>query len=187
LRRAIGSSIFECLKPQNLIFEGWLDKELFNKYCSFEKKQKDFSKYGTVYLSGISGTDALVQLLILANKKFVIIADSDETSKNKRNEFVKNYPEYKDCWLAYADIVADASTMEDFIETSHIEDYIQQNIHSGFVYDNTKNAIINIEKAVNKDKEKKQEVKKLLIETIAKEKIKSNYALYIEALKQKLI
>lgn len=186
LRRAIGSSIFECLQSKNIIFEGWLDKELFNKYCDFEKIHKDFRNYGKVYLGGISGAETLVQLLVLANKKFVIVADSDETSNNKRIDFVKNYPEYKDAWLSYADIIKSASTMEDFIDCKHIEEQICKCVYNGYQYDFSKNAIQNIEKAVNKDKDKKQELKINLISTITKDKIKTDYSDYVGKLKEKL-
>jgi predicted ATPase len=186
LRRAIGSSIFECLQPKNIIFEGWLDKELFNKYCEFEKVHKDFRNYGKVYLGGISGAETLVQLLVLASKKFVIVADSDETSNNKKVEFFKNYPEYKDSWLSYDDILKNISTMEDFIDDKHIEEQINKCGYNGYKYDDSKNAIQNIDKAVNKDKEKKQEVKNTIISAITKDKIKKDYAEYVGKLKEKL-
>jgi len=186
LRRAIGSSIFECIKPINIIFEGWLDKELFNKYCSFSKKHNDFKNYGVVYLGGISGVETLVQLLILANKKFIIIADSDETSKNKRIDFSKNYSEYKDSWISYNDFVENISTMEDFIIESYISEQITKKGYKDFIYDNDKNAIKNIEKVVNKDKDKKQEIKNELILNISKENIKNNYGVFIEKFKSKI-
>lgn len=34
LLNAIGVNIFDCLKPKNLIFEGWLDKKLFDTYLT---------------------------------------------------------------------------------------------------------------------------------------------------------
>ena len=40
LLRSIGTSIFECLKENNLIFEGWLDKEFFERYCEIKKIKK---------------------------------------------------------------------------------------------------------------------------------------------------
>ncbi|MEJ7736116.1 MAG: AAA family ATPase [Chitinophagaceae bacterium] len=185
LRRAIGSSIFECLKPKNIIFEGYLDKELFNKYCKFHKVEKEFSNYGTVYLSGISGVETLVQILTLANKQFVIVADSDETSKNKRIDFERNFPEYKKSWLAYGDVCKNVSTMEDFSTVLHIEDQLKKNSYE-YVYDPTKNANSNIEKAVNRDKELKQQFKNLLIETLKRECIVTEYVDYIQKLKEKL-
>lgn len=186
LRRAIGSSIFECLQPKNIIFEGWLDKEIFDKYCDFNKKNKDFGDYGKVYLGGISGAETLVQLLVLASKKFIIVSDSDETSNNKRIDFIKNYPEYKDSWLSYADILKNISTMEDFIDVNYIKEQINKCGYTGYQYDSSKNAIQNIEKAVNRDKDKKQEVKNALISSITKDKINTDYAKFVEKLKERI-
>ncbi|HJU45409.1 MAG TPA: hypothetical protein VJ647_01435, partial [Chitinophagaceae bacterium] len=185
LRRAIGSSIFECLKPKNIIFEGYLDKELFNLFCKFNKIEKDFNEYGTVYLSGILGVETLVQILTLANKKFVIVADSDETSKNKRADFEKNYSEFKDRWLAYADVYKTASTMEDFITVTHIEEQFKKRGYT-HTYDHSKNANSNIEKAVNKDKDLKQQFKKLLVTTVKKENILPDYIDYVKKVKERI-
>lgn len=185
LLNAIGSSIFECLKTKNLIFEGYLDKALFDKYCAFYKKGNDFKDYGMVYLGGISGAETLVQLLMLANKKFVIVADSDETSKNKRVDFAKNYPAYKDNWLAYGDVCNTISTMEDFLSNDAIEVVLKKS-DTAFVFDGEKNAIQNIEKVVAKDKEKKQAIKNELMKDLKKEQIKDEYNNYLEKLKDKL-
>jgi predicted ATP-dependent endonuclease of OLD family len=185
LRQAIGSSIFECLNEKNIIFEGWLDKELFNKYCKFHKKTNDYKNIGIVYLGGISGVESLVQLLTLANKKFVIVADSDEASKNKKIEFDKNYKEYSNSWLSYSDIHKDISTMEDFITSEHISNNIKT-FSPEFIFNDSKNAIQNIEFAVSKDKVKKQEIKNKLIDNIEKKHIKENYGEYIIMLKKSI-
>ncbi|MEL1206286.1 hypothetical protein, partial [Staphylococcus epidermidis] len=84
-----------------IIFEGYLDKLVFDSYVGFHKLEKNFEAYGKVYLSGISGVETLTQILILANKKFIIVADSDETSNKKKMEYHKNYPEFKNWWLSY--------------------------------------------------------------------------------------
>jgi predicted ATP-binding protein involved in virulence len=186
LRRALGSSIFECLQPINIIFEGWLDKELFIKYCTFSKITKEFKGYGSVYLGGISGVETLVQLLILANKKFVIVSDSDQTSNNKKCEFLKNYSGYKKSWVSYSDICSSISTMEDFIKTDHLASVLKKNGYENYVYDVKKTAIENIEKAVKNDKEEKQRIKNRLIATLPKEKIKQEYTTFVEKLKEKL-
>ncbi len=186
LRRAIGSGIFECLNSKNIIFEGYLDKEIFNKYCTFHNRNNEFKSFGMVFLSGISGVETLVQLLILANKKFVIVADSDEASVKRRIEFVKNYPEYKSSWLAYADICESVSTMEDFISDSYISNFLVKEVDINYVYNGDKTAIYNIEKAVNNDKVKKQDVKNNLIKGILKSKIKNDYKVFVDGLKQKL-
>lgn len=185
LRNAIGTSIFESLKPKNIIFEGYLDRELFSKYCSAHKRTAEFKAAGNVYLSGISGVETLVQILMLANKKFLIVADSDETSSNRKLEFAKNYPDYKKDWLAYADVCKGISTMEDFIKNEIIEKELKS-IDSAFTFDVTKNAIQNIEKVVGKDKDKKQEVKNKLIKGFKKDHIKNDYSVYLDKLKELL-
>lgn len=185
LRNAIGVSIFECIKDKNIIFEGWLDKELHNSYCSYNNI-KDFSKYGIVYLHGISGVETLVQLLILANKKFIIVADSDKTSKDKRKDFEEKYRVYKDNWLGYEDIVNKISTMEDFFNTDYVERIIKENGYNDYEYNDKKNAIENIDKAVANNKEEKQKIKSELINNISKEVIINDYSSFVDGLKNKI-
>lgn len=185
LRRAIGSSIFEIIKPKNIIFEGWLDKELFFKYCDYNKKAKEFNQVGIVYLGGISGVETLVQLLILANKKFVIVADSDAVSKSKRKDFEENYEEFISSWLSYGDVVDGILTMEDFLSVEWITKNLQKE-YPDFIYDTSKKAIENIEIAVKDCKEKKQQIKKDLINKLHKAGINDNYSVFIDQLSIKL-
>jgi predicted ATP-dependent endonuclease of OLD family len=184
LKRAIGSSVFEVLKEKNIIFEGYLDKLLFNKFCKFNKIEKEFDNYGIVYLSGISGVETLVQILALASKKFLIIADSDETSNNKRNDFSKNYPEFKSSWLAYADVCKKVCTMEDFYTQSYLEEQFKVLLPE-VKYDSRKSVIYNIENAVNKDKEQKQRIKNVLIESTSKDDIVPDYSKFVDKIKSK--
>ena len=174
LRRAIGSSIFACLKPINLIFEGWLDQKLFEKYCEFNKI-KNFLDYGRVYLGGISGVKTLIQLLILASKKFVIITDSDQASNSKKKDFEKEYPNFKKNWLSY-----NVNTMEDFFEDSYIESTIITSGVDNFKYNSEKNAIDNIKNAVSNEKDKIQEIKNKLIDSFSKNDIKKEYSAFIK-------
>ena len=185
LRRAIGSSIFECIKPKNIIFEGFLDKKLFNLFCQFNNLESKFKNYGQIYLGGISGIDSMVSILLSANKKFIIVADSDEASKKKRIEFNKNFPDVDDVWLAYADVVNSINTMEDFISQEVVENMLKA-IDSTFSYDNTKNVIQNIENVTGRDKNKKQEVKNRLVSELEKNTINEEYKEYLKKLEEKL-
>lgn len=185
LRRAIGSSIFECLQPINIVFEGWLDKELFVKFNEFNKTTSDFKNIGITYLGGISGAESLISLLLLANKKFIVVADSDEVSKNKKIDFQKNFPAFKDNWIGYEDLDKSFSTMEDFFKNDYINNKILE-LNPSYKYDENKDAISNIDKAVSKDKEKKQLIKNSLIKDLKKENIKEEYVSLIEFIKEKI-
>ena len=120
-----------------------------------------------------------MQLLILANKKFVIVADSDNASNVKKKEFEKNYKEYSKSWLDYADIVKGISTMEDFMTSEYITKCLK-NEFPEFEYDNKKNAIQNIENVTNN----KQEIKNKLVEKLNKNSIKDDYSKFISKLKE---
>lgn len=184
LRRAIGSSIFENLKSKNIIFEGWLDKEVFCKYRGFNK-DKRFDSFGITYLHGINGASTLVSIMILAEKKFVIVADSDKTSVDRRKTFERDYPEYKDCWIAYGDIENSVSTLEDFFQGDYIKESIKTAGHPDFSYNKDKNAIENIEKCFP-DKDERQKMKKNLVDNIEKTNIKDAYSLFVNAIYNKL-
>ncbi|MCX6319537.1 MAG: AAA family ATPase [Bacteroidetes bacterium] len=186
LKRAIGSSIFECLKPKNIIFEGYLDKKLFEKYCQFHSIGSEINDYGLVYLGGISGVDTLVQILLLANKKFIIVTDSDEPSKKKRKIFEQTFQDVKNSWLAYADIVSEVQTMEDFFDSDYIESTLHNNINPDYNYIKNKSAIFNIENSVGGDKLKKQNIKNLLMNNCNKENVQNKYRVFIEKLKETL-
>ena len=110
-------------------------KNLFDK--QIEKSNKDdFKNIGETFLHGISGAETLASILILANKKFIIVADSDKTSSDKRKDFENAYSEYKECWAAYGDVNDKISTLEDFIDSSVIEEVLNKNGYPNYKYNN---------------------------------------------------
>jgi len=184
-RRAIGSSIFKVIKPKNIIFEGWLDKKLYDNYCDYYGKADILEQVGVVYLGGISGVETLVQLLILANKEFIIVADSDTTSESKRKEFEEHYEEYISSWFSYADAVKEIRTMEDFISTRLLEQILQEK-YPDFKYNTSKKAIENIDRAVKSDRVIRQQIKKEAVNRLSKSDINEEYSVFIDQLIQKI-
>lgn len=179
LLNAIGTSIFECIRPKNLIFEGWLDKELFEMYVSSDKTlSKKYKEIGSVYLHGISGALTLTQLLILAEKKFIIVADSDQTSTNKKKDFIDAYPDYKNDWIGYSDVIPGIMTVEDFLKPEYVEQFISTQIDSKFTFDSSKSVIKNIE-IISKDKVVVQSIKNELIKGATKDDVKDEYGSYL--------
>lgn len=186
LLRSIGTSIFECLKENNLVFEGWLDKEIFERYCEIKKIKKQFENIGKVFLGGISGVETLVQLLILANKKFLVIADSDTTSISKKKSFVEHYPEYESSWIEYKESNDSIETLEDFFTEDYIKQSLKTNLSEDYIFDNSKSAIENITKSANNERTKIQNFKKLLARGFAVKDIKDSYQKFIEILEERL-
>lgn len=184
LKRAIGSNIFESIQSKNIIFEGYTDYKVFK----IAYKDKDFKDCGLVYMGGIKEVNIITTMMILAGKKFLIVSDSDETSKNKRKDFEKDFPDLKENWLEY-DEVCDKSnkikTLEDFYEVDYLSAKIKQ-YNENYEYDKKKSSIDNIDKAVSQDKEKRQEIKNALAINAKKENIKKEYYDFIKKIKDKL-
>ena len=184
LKRVIGSHIFESIQSKNIIFEGYTDYKVFK----IAYNDKDFKDCGLVYMGGIKEVNIITTMMMLTRKKFLIISDSDETSKNKRKDFEKDFPDLKENWFEY-DEVCDKSnkikTLEDFYEVDYLSAKIKQ-YNENYDYDKKKSSIDNIDKAVSQDKEKRQEIKNALAINAKKENIKKEYSDFIKKIKDKL-
>ena len=186
LLQSIGTSIFECLKEKNFIFEGWLDKQVFDRYCVLKKKTKKFENIGKVFLGGISGAETLAQILILANKSFFVISDSDDTSISKKKSFIERYPENANSWIEYKEGDASIKTLEDFFDMAYIEKLIKRELSKNFEYDCSRSAIDNIKKAANSDKTKIQNFKKLLVKEFSINDLRESYTMFMKILEERI-
>jgi predicted ATP-dependent endonuclease of OLD family len=188
LKRAIGAGIFECLKPINIIFEGYLDKKLFEKYCEFYKNKNLFNDYGKIFSAGHSGFELLISLLESINKKFIIVADSDNPSNTKRKKLEEEaeFFDFKLNWLAYGDVENSIVTMEDFFDKNFVKSEIVK-INKDYVYDDSKNAIYNIDQASKNDSKIKQVIKNNIVKNFEKKDINDSYINYINELEKKLV
>ena len=153
LKRAIGSHIFESIQSKNIIFEGYTDYKVFkNTY-----KNKDFKDCGLVYMGGIKEVNTITTMMMLTGKKFLIVSDSDETSKNKRKDFERDFPTLEENWLEYDEIFDKSNmikTLEDFYKLDYLSDKIKQ-YNESYKYDENKSSIDNIDKAVSQKIKKK--------------------------------
>ena len=189
IRRAIGTGIFEAIKQQNLLFEGYTDCKLFEKISD----KKDFQDCGKVYLGGIKEAKTLAQMVMLANKQFVIISDSDKISKDKKKDFIESYPNFEDNWVDYSICGKDFETLEDFYKIDYVDKELKNHDISIDKSCDNKNAISYIEHHIktlglrdSDSREKKDTIKYNLAINATKNNIKNEYLEFIEKLKEKL-
>lgn len=126
--KAIGFSLLEILKPINLVFEGWRDKQLFEvARKSYLKEHKDNanmlelnSKISTCHAEGVKDIKNISPLIELANREMFIISDSDAAAKENQ----KKHQEAKmhGIWKTYQDITGNPLhiTGEDFLTNEAI-------------------------------------------------------------------
>jgi hypothetical protein len=114
LYNALGASLFEILKHQNILFEGWRDKTFFKKAIS-KSKRKDFD-FGFCHANGVKDIDAKAGLIELAGREFIIISDADEPAMEKQR-----VSGYKKKWHTYFDIFGEGyESYEDFIDKAFV-------------------------------------------------------------------
>ena len=146
---ALKSSVFSVLKQKNLIFEGWKDKHLFrvalgSANTSLKRKYKDV---GTCHVKGASMVKFMTPMIELADRKCLIVSDSDRQAKNEK----KKYEQAKGfgSWKTYQDIDSsiEAITGEDFVKN----DFIARQV-KGILSDN---GILNFDETVLPPKKNK--------------------------------
>ena len=115
---ALNYSVFENLKKNNIVFEGWRDKKLFQvaSFRSKDKKLKNLQEIGLCHAKGVKDIGRVTAILELANRKCIIISDGDEVAK----EAQRKYDGYGD-WFRYDQLINDEkfSTAEDFLKDEY--------------------------------------------------------------------
>jgi hypothetical protein len=124
LFNALNYSVFEVLKKDNLLFEGWRDKKLFQtamekvpashteRLKALRKKAKTL---GLCHAEGVKDFRNLTPLLELAGRNCLILSDADKAAKEKQKEF--NELHGYGSWYRYDEVsdAATAATGEDFL------------------------------------------------------------------------
>ncbi|HEY4505908.1 MAG TPA: AAA family ATPase [Candidatus Paceibacterota bacterium] len=140
LFNALNYTVFDILKQDNIIFEGWRDKKLFQTAL---KKIPDthtqdlmtlkerLKTVGLCHAEGVKDIRNITPLLELANRNCIIVSDGDTPAKEKQKEFhtIHGYG----VWKRYDEISKNlkAETGEDFIKEDvfklHLEGVKEKN------------------------------------------------------------
>lgn len=126
INNALGYSVFEVLKPFNVIFEGWYDKNLFVIARKSKKFTiKDIENVGIVHCQGAREIAKISKILELANRQYIVMSDFDKSSLQAK----KNYEEVHKCsgaWYTYNNCIKNTTTLEDFVSHKVIEMALKQ-------------------------------------------------------------
>ena len=118
LYNAMGASVFEVLQEENILFEGWRDKHLFE--TAFlqvsEEIKKFFKNIGRSHALGAKDIKHISPILELGNRKCFVLSDADKVAREQQKEY-KNQKGYG-IWKRYDEIYSgrEISTSEDFIK-----------------------------------------------------------------------
>lgn len=167
--KALGFSLYELLKPKNIIFEGWRDKKIFETLSKSKNGKKIFKKeltsnLGMLHAFGVKDIQRVANLCENISRDYIIITDSDKPAKEKQRAF-----EGSGKWLCYDDIDNIlAITIEDFYHNTLINRAIRTILKENdielkiFLGDDVKkNKIDHISKEL-KSSQSQEETKKIL-------------------------
>lgn len=133
LYNALNFSVFDILQKDNLIFEGWRDKQLFltamkkipTTHTDDLKALKERLKtLGTCHVDGVKDVRNITPLIELAGRQCTIISDGDTPAKEKQKEYQKinGYG----VWKRYDEMQSSTKvdTSEDFIKQDVFTDAV---------------------------------------------------------------
>ena len=125
LFNALNFTVFDILQKDNLIFEGWRDKQLFQIAMSkvptshaddLKALKGKLKTLGLCHADGVKDVRNITPLIELAGRKCTIISDADAPAKEKQKEYQKinGYG----IWKRYDEIQTSSKveTSEDFIK-----------------------------------------------------------------------
>jgi len=122
LYNALGFSVFEMLKPKNIVFEGWRDKALFRTAMSrvpsaYSSLKQKIAQLGLCHIEGVKDVRRVTPLLELAGRDCVIVSDGDTVAREHQKLHTQERL-YGD-WVRYDELVPDFApvTAEDFIKS----------------------------------------------------------------------
>lgn len=199
--RAMGYSIYETLNEENIVFEGWRDKKLFQVASSKPKHgmKTAFSKlekYGICHCNGVRQIKNVTPIFELGKRHCIIVSDVDLSSKKYQKEHKRNHAH--GAWYTYKDVDANvkAVTGEDFLQLTYIKDKIKvlktknPNLKGNPVYGDSKGFMSAFKEWLNnngitknEDVEKMENtIKTILFNDLKPDNISSSYFSFLKEL-----
>ncbi len=115
--QAIGHSIYEDLKKNNILLEGYTDKRVFRLFM----EGGVWEDFGICYLGKGKNLETISPLLDLASRNYFVLSDADEQGKRGKRE--RGDPLY---WYTYEDLGSEAITVEDFYQKPFFKSIAQE-------------------------------------------------------------
>lgn len=193
LLNAIGTSNFEHMKENNLIFEGWGDNKLFKVALTSTKSGHRnlinfFNDFGITFSTGSKDIKAMTPLIKLADKNVFIFTDSDDASNSAKKAYIDDKGYMYEQWYTFEDLGGNQDqTLEDYIDEKLLKKALK-NIGKEDI-DLTQNirGLPIMQFLYNKlDKPQKSEFKNYITNNLDVKFIKESYFVILERLKGKI-
>lgn len=160
---SLGTSVYEIIEPNVIIFEGKTDKDIFDIFVSKFENQFNIPKISTISADGV---DSILKYVKFFNNKLIkgyVLVDADVDGERVKKQVLDNNDEFKESTFTINDIfdTSKKSTLEDLFPKSIIEHVLNEKFGLDLELDEKKPYILQV-KAV----ERKLDDKKLKVEIL---------------------
>lgn len=147
---ALGTSIYEVLEPNLIVFEGRTDKELFDYFSQKYKSKIKPPKIKSISATGVEQIPKYIKFFSGKLVKGFIAVDSDSAGRDCITNIVSDLPLMKDrCFhpKQFVDTLPDNATLEDMFPHELIVSVASTTYETDFALDPTKPIIEQIKKS----------------------------------------
>lgn len=172
LLNALGTSIFESLKFNNILFEGWSDYRIFNvaissKKTSYKVMINGLKDLGKAYVHGVQSFKLITPIIQLANKNIFIFSDSDNSAISARTSYKRDKGYQMENWYTIEDLGGSKNhTIEDYLTNEFLQQGIDATLGEGRKNISEKSTVPVMEFLCDLSKEQKEKVKQYYSENV---------------------
>lgn len=188
---ALGTSIYEYIYPNIIIFEGKTDKDMFDIFSKKLKAELNTKNITAISANGVNAIEKYVKFFNNGSVKGFVVVDSDREGKQVKNNIISQNDNYNsNNTFEINDLIANNSSnkaLEDLLPKEIVENICFRffGLDITLIVDEPYvEQIKKIQKTIN-EKDLKLEIMKFIVEDInktsmTKDKIKEKYNLYFE-------
>lgn len=136
LFNALGTSLFDVLKPRNLLFEGWTDKEVFKilveRYADTMTGAEILKEVGVCWSSTASKLCQTIRPLLWdGDRFFLIVSDHDSAGLDERKRFDAEFSTEASVFTTYRELTSKRTsnvTLEDLLPKEVVVDVLNSHL-----------------------------------------------------------
>jgi predicted ATP-dependent endonuclease of OLD family len=146
LFNSLGYSLFEIIKHNNLMVEGYIDKEIIKVLNEKLGNRINFNNCALCWGDGVDNIPNIVAVMIGTKRNFIITVDKDSAGNKVIEKLNRSYQDQQDRILNFGDIVESSKstyTIEDFIPVAWIIELLGDHLNliinnPSEIFDNSK-------------------------------------------------
>lgn len=151
---SLGTSIYEMIKENVIVFEGKSDKDYFDFFTKKFNKELDPLNFYSIAATGVEKIPNYIKFLKDSLVKGYAVVDSDQEGKNIKKQIIDSEKEFENKVFEINDIkdLSFKATLEDLLPSEKLMNYFKQKYEFEFTPDEKKPIIEQMKKTLQTNK-----------------------------------